>query len=179
MKVRGETMLSNAQHLSILQTPSYPSRMPFMPKGIQRILDDDVASFEEAVRCVIDAYQEAEHHARQANDHRWADEIAHFGALFHMDADAFLDCYLRAAWQTNDEAERQHLAVEEFRRHAGEFGEMIIDALDDLAVLACNPDELVDLWLITRQQLAVHPRPSCPSQPHSSSAAEKGSSYVQ
>jgi hypothetical protein len=150
--------MSTPKRLPMLQEPSYPNRMPFTPKGIQRILDDDVASFEEALRCVIDAYQQAEQHARQHGDHRWADELAHFGALFHMDADAFLDCYLRAAWQTTDEAERQRMAVEEFRPRTGEFGEMIIDALDDLFVLACTPDEVADLWLITSPQLAVHPR---------------------
>jgi hypothetical protein len=143
----------------ILQELTYPSWIPSMPKGIQRILDGDVCSFEEALRCVISAYQEAERYARQCNHHRWADELSHFGALFAPDTAVFLDCSCRATRHTDDEAERQRKAVQEFREHAGEFGEMISDALDDLLLLACNPDELVDLWPVNDPSLAVHPRP--------------------
>lgn len=146
--------------LPILHEPYYPiRRTPFVPKGITRIQNSNVTSFEEALWCVIDAYREAEEYARSCGDHRWADELHHFGDLFRADATAFLDGYCRATWQVEDEADRRRLAVEAFGQREGEFVGMICDALLDVTLLACEPSELVDLWLIGNPALAVHDWP--------------------
>lgn len=165
-KATGENMTDKVQFLPILHTPTYPRepgfpRIPriFVPKGIRRIQNGAVASFEEALWCVVDAYREAEADERQCGNHRWADELHHFGDLFRSDADAFLDCYCRATWQTEDEDERQQLTVEAFSQREGEFVGMICDALEDVTLLACVPGELVDLWLTDQPALAVHAWP--------------------
>lgn len=146
--------------LPILHEPSYPARRtPFVPQGITRIGNGDATSFEEALWWVVDAYREAEENARQCGDQRWADEIQHFGALFRTDAAAFLDCYCRATWQAEDDDERLRLAVEEFGRHEGEFVTLICDALLDVTLLTCEPDELVDMWLTADPRLSVHAWP--------------------
>lgn len=153
-------MTDDQKTLPILHTPSYPiRRTPFVPRGITRIQNGAIASFEEALWCVIDAYRETEAYERQCGNHRWADEIAHFGDLFRADANAFLDCYCRATWQAKNEDERQRLAVEAFGQREGEFVGMICDALLDVTLLACLLDELVDLWLLDNPALAVHAWP--------------------
>ena len=142
--------------LPILSHPTYPPRTP---KGITRIGNGDVETFEEALWCVVDAYREAGAYARQCGDHRWADELQHFGDLFRADAAAFLDSYCRATWQASDDDERRRLAVEEFGQREGEFVTLICDALLDVTLLACEPDELVDLWLTSDPRLSVHDWP--------------------
>lgn len=166
MNAGDEKMADEPKPLPILHTPSYPHeprfpRIPliFVPKGITLIQNGAVASFEEALWCVVDAYREAEAYERQCGNHRWADELHHFGDLFRADADAFLDCYCRATWQAGDEDERQQLTVEAFSQREGEFVGMICDALLDVTLLACVPSELVDLWLTDQPALAVHDWP--------------------
>jgi len=161
-----DNMADEQQTLPILHTPFYPHEpgypmipVIFVPKGITRIQRGTVRSFEEALWCVVDAYREAEAYARTYGDHRWADELHHFGDLFRADAHAFLDCYVHATWQAEDEAERQRIVVAEFSQREGEFVGMICDALLDITLLACVPDELVDMWLTNEPGLAVHDWP--------------------
>ena len=155
MKV-GDNM-ADKQTLPILHLPGRTTP-PRTPKGILRI-ENGVPSFEEALWCVVDAFREAEEYARQRGDHRWADEIAQIGTLFRADAVAFLDDYCRATWQAEDDDERLRLAVEEFGQREGEFVTLICDALLDVTLLACEPDELVDMWLTNDPRLAVHAWP--------------------
>ena len=108
---------------------------------------------------MVDAYREAEEYARQFGAHRWADELHHFGDLFRTDAAAFLDGYRRTTWQAEDDDERLRLAGEEFGQREGEFVTLICDALLDVTLLACEPDELVDMWLTSDPRLSVHDWP--------------------